>query len=242
MRALVIDDEPRLAANIAGSLWEGFGLHADVALDGERGWALVNAPTPEPYDLVVLDLMLPKLGGPELLRRLRASGRRMPVLVLSARDDKPTIVELLDSGADDYMPKPFDLGELLARAKALIRRSQTAPAAELCRGTLELNQLQRRVRRAGQEIVLTPMEYRVLEYLALNAGRVVPKAEMLAHLYDFSGDKFTNVVEVYVSALRRKVDGPFAAKMLFTERGRGYALRADVPGNGAPPHDAARPK
>lgn len=234
MRALVIDDEPRLAANIAGSLREGIGLEADVALDGEQGWALVNAPTPEPYDLVVLDLKLPKLEGPELLRRLRASGRRMPVLVLSVRDDKLTIVELLDSGADDYVPKPFDLGELLARAKALIRRSQTPLAAVLCRGTLELNQLERRVRRAGQEIVLTPMEYRVLEYLALNAGRVVPKAEMLAHLYDFSAGKFTNVVEVYMSALRRKVDGAFSAKVLFTERGRGYALRADRSDEDAP--------
>lgn len=228
MRVLVIDDEPRLAANIAGSLREGIGYDAEVALDGEQAWNLVNAPTPEPYDLIVLDLMLPKLGGPELLQRLRSSGRTMPVLVLSARDDKETVVALLEGGADDYVAKPFDLGELMARAKALIRRGQTHPAQVICRGTLELDTLERRVRRAGQEIQLTPMEYRVLEYLALNAGRVVSKPELLSHLYDFSGDKYTNVVEVYLSALRRKIDGKFAAKLLYTERGQGYILRPDL--------------
>jgi two-component system response regulator PhoP len=228
MRVLIIDDEPRLAANIAGSVRECVGYEADVALDGEQAWAMVNAPTAEPYDLVVLDLMLPRLSGPDLLRRMRASGRSMPVLVLSARDDKESVVSLLESGADDYVAKPFDLGELLARAKALIRRGQTHPPQWLLRGTLELDTLARRARRAGQEIALTPMEYRVLEYLAQHAGRIVSKTELLNHLYDFSGEKYTNVVEVYISALRRKIDGRFEAKLLYTERGHGYTLRPDL--------------
>lgn len=225
MRVLVVEDEPRLAANVARSLREGAGYAVDVAGDGEQGLYLAGSADSGGYDLIVLDLMLPRLGGVELLRRHRAAGARTPVLVLSARDDKDSIVELLNAGADDYVAKPFDLGELLARSKALIRRGKGHGHPVLREGDLEVHTVERRVRRAGREITLAPMEYRVLEYLAHRPRAVVSKTELLEHLYDFNWEKFSNVIEVYVSGLRRKLDDPFATKLIHTLRGQGYVLR-----------------
>jgi DNA-binding response OmpR family regulator len=222
MRALVIEDERRLAENIATGLQQGGGFAVDIALDGEEG--LYNAEA-SLYDVIVLDLMLPKLSGEEVLQRLRAKGLACPVLVLTAKEGKNHVVAVLNAGADDYLAKPFDMGELVARAKTVIRRSKGHAASRFTLDTLELDFSQRAVRRASRVLHLTPMEYRVLEYLLLHVGRVVSKTELLEHLYDFNWEKFSNVIEVFISGLRRKIDGEGDVKLLHTLRGHGYSLR-----------------
>ena len=176
MRVLIIEDEARLAENVARSLRESAGYAVDVALDGEEGAFMAES---NPYDLVILDLMLPKLDGLSVLQRMRDSGSAVPVLVLTARDEKESIVALLNAGADDYVAKPFDLGELLARTKALIRRGKGQSAAVLKVSDLEINTADLSVRRKGKLVSLTAMEYRVLEYLAHRPVAVVPKTELL---------------------------------------------------------------
>ena len=222
MRVLIIEDEARLAENIARSLRESAGYAVDVALDGEEGAFMAES---NPYDLVILDLMLPKLDGLSVLQRVRDGGSAVPVLVLTARDEKESIVALLNAGADDYVAKPFDLGELLARAKALIRRGKGQSAAVLKVGDLEINTADLTVRRKGQLVSLTAMEYRVLEYMAHRPGAVVSKTELLEHLYDFNWERFSNVIEVYVSGLRRKLENSGETKLIHTLRGQGYMLR-----------------
>ena len=222
MRVLIIEDEARLAENVARSLRESAGYAVDVALDGEEGAFMAES---NPYDLVILDLMLPKLDGLTVLQRMRGGGSAVPVLVLTARDEKESIVALLNAGADDYVAKPFDLGELLARAKALIRRGKGQSAAVLKVSDLEINTADLSVRRGGKLVTLTAMEYRVLEYLAHRPGAVVPKTELLEHLYDFNWERFSNVIEVYVSGLRRKLEDSGDTKLIHTSRGQGYMLR-----------------
>ncbi|MGA3056192.1 MAG: response regulator transcription factor [Candidatus Korobacteraceae bacterium] len=222
MRVLIIEDEARLAENVARSLRESAGYAVDVALDGEEGAFMAES---NPYDLVILDLMLPKLDGLSVLQRMRSGGSAVPVLVLTARDEKESIVALLNAGADDYVAKPFDLGELLARAKALIRRGKGQSAALLKVGDLEINTADLSVRRKGKLVSLTAMEYRVLEYLAHRPGAVIPKTELLEHLYDFNWERFSNVIEVYVSGLRRKLEDSGDTKLIHTLRGQGYMLR-----------------
>jgi two-component system response regulator PhoP len=222
MRVLIIEDEARLAENVARSLRESAGYAVDVALDGGEGAFMAES---NPYDLVILDLMLPKLDGLSVLQRMRSGGSAVPVLVLTARDEKESIVALLNAGADDYVAKPFDLGELLARAKALIRRGKGQSAALLKVGDLEINTADLSVRRKGKLVSLTAMEYRVLEYLAHRPGAVVPKTELLEHLYDFNWERFSNVIEVYVSGLRRKLEDSGDTKLIHTLRGQGYMLR-----------------
>jgi DNA-binding response OmpR family regulator len=224
MRVLVIEDEKRLAENVARSLRERVSCAVDVALDGEEGLFLAESSS---YDLLVLDLMLPKLSGLDLLRRFRKNGNKTPVLILTARDEKESVVALLNAGADDYITKPFDLGELLARAKALIRRGKGEHSPLIYVADLELDSVGRRVRRGGSPITLTPMEYRVLEYLAHRPGAVVSKTELLEHLYDYNWEKFSNVIEVYISGLRRKIDDQASIKLIHTFRGQGYSLQAE---------------
>jgi DNA-binding response OmpR family regulator len=221
MRVLVVEDEKRLADNIARSLRESAGYAVDVALDGEDGLYMAQS---NPYDLVLLDLMLPKIDGITLLKRLRSGGGEVPVLVLTARDEKESIVTLLNAGADDYLAKPFDLGELLARSKALIRRGKGRSDSMVKVGDIEINTSDHTVCRAGQSVSLTAMEYRVLEYLAHRPGAVVSKTELSEHLYDFNWERFSNVIEVYISGLRRKLDDG-DAKLIHTMRGQGYILR-----------------
>ena len=223
MRVLIVEDEQRLAENVARSLRESASYAVDVALDGEDGLYMAQS---NPYDLVVLDLMLPKVDGLTLLKQLRAGGAETPVLVLTARDDKESVVTLLNAGADDYVAKPFDLGELLARAKALIRRGKGQSAAVLKVGDIEINTANLSVRRKGELVTLTAMEYRVLEYLAHRPGAVVSKTELLEHLYDFNWERFSNVIEVYISGLRRKLEDNGETKLIHTFRGQGYMLRA----------------
>jgi DNA-binding response OmpR family regulator len=225
MRALVVEDEKRLAQNVADSLRQCAGYAVDVADDGEAG--LFMAENNE-YDLVVLDLMLPKLTGPALLASYRQSGHEAPVLILTARDDKQSIVRLLNAGADDYLAKPFDLGELLARAKALVRRGKGRPQPLLSIADLEINLAERTVKRAGKPVELMPMEYRVLEYLASRSRAVVSKTELLEHLYDYNWEKFGNVIEVYISGLRKKIDSGTNPKLIHTLRGHGYTLRVEA--------------
>jgi DNA-binding response OmpR family regulator len=222
MRVLVIEDERRLAANIARTLRESARYAVDVRLDGEDGLFMAES---SPYDLIVLDLMLPRMGGLELLARLRASGSKSPVLVLTARDEKECIVKALNAGADDYLTKPFDLGELIARAKALIRRAQGHGTAVLREGDLEVNTVDHTVHRSGREVFLTSMEYRVLEYLAHRPRAVISKTELLEHLYDYNWEKFSNVIEVYISGLRRKLESNHSSQLIYTLRGQGYVLR-----------------
>ena len=222
MRVLIVEDERRLAENVARSLRESAGYAVDVAFDGEEGLFMAGT---NPYDLILLDLMLPKMDGKSVLHKIRLSGSGVPVLVLTARDEKESIVALLNAGADDYVAKPFDLGELMARVKALIRRGKGQSAAVLKVGDLEISTSDLTVRRKGKLIALTAMEYRVLEYLAHRPGAVISKTEILEHLYDFNWERFSNVIEVYISGLRRKLDDSGDDKLIRTLRGQGYMLR-----------------
>lgn len=221
MRVLVIEDEQRLAANVRRALHESAGYATDHAADGAEGLYLAQS---NPYDLVVLDLMLPKLSGQSLLKQLRGSGSKVPVLVLTARDDKETVVRVLNAGADDYVCKPFDLGELIARAKALVRRGKGEGSTVVRIGDIEINTSDRLVLVGGKTVALTGMEYRVVEYLAHRRGAVVTKTELLEHLYDFNWERFSNVIEVYISGLRRKLENG-RCKVIHTIRGHGYMLK-----------------
>ena len=222
MRVLVVEDELRMAENIARSLREGASYAVDIATDGEEGLYMAQS---EPYDAVLLDLMLPRLDGLEVLKQLRHSKRHTPVLVLTAREEKESVVALLNAGADDYLTKPFDLGELLARTKALIRRGKGQASPVLTVSDLEINTSNRSVRRAGKNIPVTAMEYRVLQYLAHKPGAIVSKTELLEHLYDYNWEKFSNVIEVYISGLRRKLDDGSDRQLIHTLRGQGYMLQ-----------------
>ena len=222
MRILVVEDEGRLAANIARSLRESAGYAVDIAADGEDGLFMAES---NPYDAILLDLMLPRMDGREVLTKLRASAQHTPVMVLTARDEKESVISLLNAGADDYLTKPFDLGELLARVKALIRRGKGQASPVLAVGDLEINTVDRSVRRSQRSIVLTAMEYRVLEYMAHRPRAVVSKTELLEHLYDYNWEKFSNVIEVYISGLRRKLNKGSGAPLIHTYRGQGYVLQ-----------------
>jgi two-component system response regulator PhoP len=222
MRVLIVEDEPRLAENIARSLRESAGYAVDIVHDGQEGLFMANS---NEYDAILLDLMLPVMDGVQVVKRIRKAGRHTPVLVVTARDDKESVVALLNAGADDYVTKPFDLGELLARTKVLIRRGKGQPSPVLAVADLELNTVNRSVRRGERSITLTAMEYRVLEYLLHRAGAVVSKTELLEHLYDYNWEKFSNVIEVYISGLRRKLDDGSAKPLIHTIRGQGYILQ-----------------
>jgi len=221
MRVLIIEDERRLARNIATVLREQASFAVDISADGEDG---LHMAMTNPYDLVLLDLMLPKIGGREILRRLRQAGKVTAVLILTARDARADIVEGLDAGCDDYVTKPFDMGELVARCKALVRRSYDRPSPEIRVGGLVVNTAARRVTCGGKAVLLPAMEYRLLEYLALRGGQVVSKSEILERLYDFESEKFSNVVEVYISSLRRKLSACGQGPVIHTMRGQGYVL------------------
>ena len=226
MRVAVIEDEQRLAENIAASLRETEGFAVDVARDGEEGLYLVTSNS---YDALVLDLMLPRMSGIEILTQMRKNGIRTPVLVLSAKDELDSVLSLLDKGADDYLTKPFDLRELRARLRALIRRSHGHADSKLVIADLEMDTSQAIVRRAGQVIALMPMEYKTLEYLMHRQGQVVSKTELLEHLYDFNWEKFSNVIEVYIAGLRKKIEGASGNRLIHTMRGHGYMLNDGVP-------------
>jgi two-component system response regulator PhoP len=220
MRVLLIEDEQRLAENVAEALREA-GFAVDLALDGLTGSHLAEQGM---YDAIVLDLMLPGRSGQSVLQSLRRNGLDTPVLVLTAQEGTDSIIELLNEGADDYLSKPFDLGELLARIKALIRRGKGASHPVLRFADVEMNTLLQTVLRCGRPIFLSPTEYRILEYLIYRPRAVVSKQELLEHLYDFDWEHHSNVVEVHISNLRRKLNLDGTEPLIETLRHRGYRL------------------
>ncbi|MER6211772.1 response regulator transcription factor [Streptomyces sp. NPDC001642] len=224
MRLLIVEDERRLAAALARGL-SAEGFVVDVAHDGLAGLRLAQD---RDYDLIVLDIMLPGLNGYRICARLRAEGDETPILVLTAKDGEYDEAEGLDTGADDYLTKPFSYVVLQARIRALLRRRNRAGTAPVLRfGDLAVDQAARRVERAGTDIALTAREFAVLEHLALHAGQVVSKSDILAQVWDLAYDGDPNVVEVHVSALRRKLDTPFGRRTITTVRGAGYRLETD---------------
>jgi heavy metal response regulator len=221
MRVLVVEDELRVRSFLERGLQEA-GFAVDVAADGEDGLRLALV---HPYDAIVLDLMLPKRDGLSVLRELRGAGRATPVLVLTARDEVDDRVRGLDAGADDYLPKPFAFAELLARVRALLRRGTARPSL-LEIGDLRIDLLSRKAVRAGVKLELTQKEFALLEYLARHEGEVVTRTMISEHVWDMNFDSFSNVIDVYIRYLRRKIDEPFGTKLIHTRRGVGYVLTA----------------
>jgi DNA-binding response OmpR family regulator len=227
MRVLLVEDEVRLADNLATALRDGPGFAVDWAENGEIGDEFARNLC---YDLLILDLMLPRLDGHSLLKRIRSRKDSTPVLILTAKEGAGSIIQLLNAGADDYLAKPFDLGELIARAKALIRRGKGAAHPTLNILGLEVNTLEQTVRRKGVFVDLSPTEYRILEYLIHRPRVVVSKRELLEHLYDYNWEHHSNVIEVHVSNLRKKLDAavPDSDPIIDTMRGRGYRLAPNL--------------
>ena len=218
MRVLVVEDEPRIASQLTGALSEG-GYAVDHAADGERADFLAHT---ERYDAVVLDLGLPKVDGLTLVRRWRDGGLAMPVLVLTARGSWHEKVQGIDSGADDYVAKPFRVEEVLARLRALIRRATGQVTPELRCGAVALDPRAARVTLDGAPVKLTSHEFRVLSYLMHHRGRVVSQSELTEHIYAHSADRDSNTVEVFIARLRRKL----GASSIETVRGLGYRMEA----------------
>lgn len=222
MRILLVEDEPSAATMLAKGLREET-YAVDIAADGET--ALAQAFVND-YDLIILDVVLPGKDGFKVCRELRKNGLTIPVLMLTARDAVEDKVEGLDAGADDYLPKPFDFEELLARVRALLRRQPALYPEVITVGNLSVDARARSVTRAGQNIDLTAKEYALLEYLARRAGEVVSRADISEHVWDGSYDPFSKVIEVFIQRLRRKVDEGHPLKLIHTRRGEGYVLTA----------------
>jgi len=221
VRALIVEDDRAIAEFVGRGLREA-GFAVDQAADGATGLELALS---EPYDVAIVDLMLPKRDGLSLIDELRRRGRTTPVLILSARRSVDDRVRGLQSGGDDYLTKPFAFAELLARVQALVRRATRAPEpTTLTIGDLTLDLLSRKVTRGGTPIELRPREFALLEYLMRNPSKVVSKTMILSHVWDYSFDPQTNIVDVLVSRLREKIDRPFDHKLLRTVRGVGYVL------------------
>ena len=220
MRVLVVEDENALRDQLVAELKRA-GYVVDAAKDGEEGLYFGREYQ---YDAAVVDLGLPKLDGLQLIRKLREDGRPFPVLVLTARGHWKDKVTGLEAGADDYLTKPFQLEELLARLNALVRRAAGHAAPVIVRGTLTLDTARREVRVNGAPVELTAFEYRLLEYLMINAGRVVSKTELTDHLYEQDYDRDSNVIEVFVGRLRKKLDPSGKLSPIRTVRGQGYRL------------------
>ena len=222
MRVLVVEDDKKIASFVSKGLREA-GFAVDAAGDGVDGLHLALT---EPYDAAVVDIMLPGLDGLSLIERLREKNIKIPVLILSAKRTVDDRVRGLQTGGDDYMTKPFSFSELLARIQALIRRaSQTSDPSSLRAGDLAIDLLSRQANRGGQPINLPSREFSLLEYLMRNKGRIISKTSILEHVYDYSFDPQTNVVDVLVCRLRNKVDRDFKPKMIHTVRGMGYVLK-----------------
>jgi DNA-binding response OmpR family regulator len=220
MRLLLVEDDVRIARFVAKGLREQ-AYAVDVAATGDD--ALYQAAI-NTYDLVILDVMIPGRDGFEVCRELRNSGQRLPILMLTARDAVEDRITGLDHGADDYLIKPFEFRELLARLRALLRRSGEFRPAKIMVADLVLDTGAQSASRGGCAIVLTAKEYALLEFLARNAGRVVGRAEIAEHVWDETFDPFSNLIEVYINRLRRKIDGDSPKLLLHTRRGAGYVL------------------
>ncbi len=221
MRVLIIEDEVKIARNITRVMDEHYSWAVDISIEGEDGLHLAMT---NPYDLIILDLGLPKISGIEILKHLRDKGKNTPVLILTARDDKDDIVNGLEAGADDYIIKPFDMKELLARCQAVVRRSYGRAEPVIKIGSLSINTAKHQVTVGNKAVQLSAMEYRLLEYLAMRAGEVVSKTDIGEHLYSFGAENFSNVVEVYICSLRKKLSSDTKPEMIQTLRNQGYCL------------------
>jgi len=221
MRILVVEDDAALAAYVRRGL-QSEHFQVEVALDGEQGAQMASQ---QDFDLIILDLNLPKLDGISLLRNLRPEKPHLPVLVLTARARVEDRVLALDSGADDCVSKPFSYSELSARVRALLRREVRTVDSVLQVGDLKLDRMERRVQRAGRRIDLTAKEYALLEYLMRNAGRRITRSMIIEHVWNLNFDTSTNVVDVYINYLRKKLDKDSASPLIHTIRGVGYELR-----------------
>jgi DNA-binding response OmpR family regulator len=220
MRILVVEDEPVAATVLAKGLRE-HAYAVDVATDGH---AAFEHGTINDYDLMIVDVLLPGINGLELCGRLRADGVTAPILMLTARGEPDQRVEGLDAGADDYLPKPYHFPELLARVRALLRRGPALASTALEMDTLRIDARARKVERAGRQAQLTSKEYALLEYLARRRGEVVGRADIAEHVWDDSFDPMSNLIDVYIQRLRRKVDDGHPVKLIHTRRGAGYTL------------------
>jgi len=223
MRLLLVEDYPPLRKSVAKGLREA-GFAVDVTNDGDEGlWYAMN----NDYDIIVLDLMLPGKDGMTILKTLRQAGRETHVLILTSKDTVPDRVAGLDAGADDYLVKPFAFEELLARVHALVRRGYGRKAPVLSFGSLQIDTAAQRVFQSDTELQLTPREYALLEYLAMRAGEMVSRTDIWEHVYDFHSSSTSNVVDVYIGYLRKKIDSSGQPSLIQTIRGRGYLLREE---------------
>ena len=224
MRILLVEDDQKIASFIIKGLKaEGFAL--DHAADGEDGLHLALT---EPYDAAIVDIMLPRVNGLELVANVRREKLKTPVIILSAKGEVDDRVKGLQTGADDYLAKPFAFSELLARLQALIRRSSdVSEPTKLAVADISMNLISREVVRAGKKIDLQPLEFSLLEYLLRNAGRVVSKTMIMEHVWDYYFDPQTNVVESRIYKLREKIDKGFSTRLIHTVRGVGYVLKED---------------
>lgn len=227
MRVLVVEDERDAARFLAKGLRQN-AFAVDTALDGRTG---LHKASVNPYDVIVLDVMLPDIDGFSLCAALRANGQTAPVLMLTARDAVADRITGLNSGADDYLTKPFDFEELLARLRALLRRPKRLERPVIQIADLVVDTHHRTVRRAGVAITLTTREYALLEFLALQDGAVVGRADISEHVWDETYDPTSNLIEVYVQRLRRKIDQGHVVRLLHTRRGEGYQLYPEAPAN-----------
>ncbi len=221
MRILLVEDEKNVASFIKKGLEEEF-FNVDAAESGSEGLSMATA---NDYDLMLLDIMLPGMNGIELCRELRRRGMKVPILMLTAKDSVSNKVEGLESGADDYLTKPFAFSELLARIRALLRRASES-VKELSLEDLRMDLLSRRVYRGGKEIVLTPKEFSLLEYLLRRKGRVLSRTQIIENIWGYNFDPNSNVVDVHIKYLREKIDTGFPEKLIHTVRGAGYILKA----------------
>ena len=221
MRVLIVEDEKKVAGFIKKGLEEET-YAVDVAYDGEEGLHLAKEGC---YDLVILDLMLPKMDGLEVLSELRGGKKDVPILLLTAKDTVEDRVTGLNKGADDYLTKPFAFSELLARVRVLLRRGKAEVKTELQIADLSLNLVSHKVNRGGGEVELTGKEYSLLEYFMRNQGKVLTRTMIAEHVWDYNFDTFTNVIDVYVNHLRKKVDKGHSKKLLHTLRGVGYIMK-----------------
>jgi DNA-binding response OmpR family regulator len=238
MRILLVEDDAGVRRFVVKGLREQ-AYAVDTASTGEEALYQAEINT---YDLVILDVMIPAPDGFEVCRRMREAGGRMPILMLTARDAVEDRVSGLDRGADDYLTKPFEFRELLARLRALLRRSSELRPPKLRVGDLVLDTAGQSAMRAGRTIALTHKEYALLEYLVRNAGRVVSRADIAEHVWDETFDPFSNLIEVYINRLRRKIDPDGKAELLETRRGAGYLLKGDALGHGGRPRGAPGPE
>jgi len=223
MRILIVEDEKKVASFVKRGLEEE-QYAVDVAYDGEEGLYMA---TNNPYDLLILDIMLPKKDGLQIVKELRAKDITTPILCLTAKDKVEDVVAGLDSGSDDYLAKPFAFAELVARVRALLRRPSQDRGAEIVFADLRLDPVAHKVWRGDKEIILTAKEYALLEYFIRNPNKILTRTMIAEHVWDYNFDSFTNIIDVYVNYLRKKIDKDYEKKLIHTVRGVGYVLKED---------------